>query len=188
MRFARCRLLRAVPRSKGAISWLAVNISDDLAIIARQEQWLKFPSFDEETAWRVGCRLRDMALARHSPVVIDVRRFGQPLFFCALAGSTPDNTDWVKRKSNVVARFHRSSYGLGLELQQKNTTLADRFGLPLTEFAAHGGCFPIALSSSGVVGSVAVSGLPQRTDHELVVEALCGELGCEYGEIRLPAE
>ena len=146
------------------------------------------PAFDEASAWKMGCRLRDIALSRSAPLVIDVRRFGQLLFFCALVGSTPDNADWARRKSNVVARFHRSSYGLGLELQQKNTTLIDRFGLVLTEFAAHGGSFPVAVAGSGVIGSVAVSGLPQRDDHELVVEALCGELGCEYAELRLPAD
>jgi uncharacterized protein (UPF0303 family) len=75
---------------------------------------------------------------------------------------------------------------MGLELQQNNTTLAERFGLVLAEFAAHGGSFPIAILGSGVIGSVAVSGLPQRVDHELVVEALCGELGCEYADLRLP--
>lgn len=129
-----------------------------------------------------------MAIARGAPVVIEVRRFGQLLFFCALVGSTPDNAEWARRKSNVVARFHRSSYGLGLELQQKNTTLTDRFGLVLTEFAAHGGSFPVAIAGSGVIGSVAVLGLPQRADHELVVEALCRELGCEYAELRLLAD
>ena len=165
-----------------------VGLSEDLTIIAKQEQRLKFPAFDEESAWRMGCRLRDMALARSAPLVIDIRRFGQPVFFCALAGSTPDNADWARRKSNVVARFHRSSYGLGLELQQMNTSLKDRFGLTLTEFAAHGGSFPITVVGSGVIGSIAVSGLPQRADHELVVEALCGELGCEYGKLRLPED
>jgi uncharacterized protein (UPF0303 family) len=165
-----------------------VSPTEDLVIIANQEQRLKFPAFDEASAWKIGCRLREMALARNAPLVIEVRRFGQLLFFCALAGSTPDNADWARRKSNVVARFHRSSYGLGLELQQKNTTLADRFGLALTEFAAHGGSFPVAIAGSGVIGSVAVSGLPQRADHELVVEALCGELGCEYGKLRLPED
>ena len=165
-----------------------VGLSEDLAIIARQEQRLQFPAFDEEAAWKLGCRLRDMALARSAPLVIDIRRFGHPLFFCALPGSTPDNTDWARRKSNVVARFHRSSYGLGLELQGKSTTLADRFGLMLTEFAAHGGSFPIAVAGSGVIGSVAVSGLPQRDDHELVVEALCAELKCDYAELRLSGD
>jgi uncharacterized protein (UPF0303 family) len=165
-----------------------VSLSEDLAIISNQEQRLKFPAFNEESAWKMGCRLRDMAIARGAPVVIEVRRFGQLLFFCAMVGSTPDNAEWARRKSNVVARFHRSSYGLGLELQQKNTTLADRFGLALTDFAAHGGSFPVAIAGSGVIGSVAVSGLPQRADHELVVEALCRELGCEYAELRLPED
>lgn len=164
-----------------------MSLSDDLAIIAKQEQRLKFPAFAEESAWRLGCRLRDIALARNAPLVIGVERFGYPLFFCALPGSTPDNVAWARRKSNVVARFHRSSYGMALELEQKNTTLADRFGLALTEFAAHGGSFPIAVLGAGVIGSVTVSGLPQRVDHELVVEALCAELGCEYDQLRLPA-
>lgn len=165
-----------------------MGLSEDLVVIAKQEQRLKFPRFDEESAWNLGCRLRDMAIARRAPLIVDVRRFGQLLFFCAIAGSTPDNAEWARRKSNVVARFHRSSYGLGLELQQKNTTLADRFGLPLTDFAAHGGSFPIAITGSGVIGSVAVSGLPQRADHELVVEALCHELECQYTELRLSGE
>src|SRR5258707_2131025 len=41
-------------------------------------------------------------------------------------GTTPDNSRWVQRKSNVVARFHRSSYHLGLYLQQNNTTFTER--------------------------------------------------------------
>jgi len=162
-----------------------VGLSEDLAIIAKQEQRLKFPAFDEQSAWKIGCRLRDMAVARNAPLVIDIRRSGDPLFFCALTGSTPDNADWARRKSNVVARFHRSSYGLGLELQQNNTSLADRFGLLLRDFAAHGGAFPIGIAGSGVIGSIAVSGLPQRADHELVVEALCAELSCQHSALRL---
>lgn len=162
-----------------------MSLSEDLAAIGRQEQRLQFKAFDEESAWRLGCRLREMAVVRNAPLVIEVQRFGQPLFFCALAGSTPDNVDWVRRKSRVVMRFHRSSYGMGLELQQKNTTLHERFGLALVEFAAHGGSFPITVTGAGVIGSVAVSGLPQRADHELVVEALCGELESDYAELKL---
>ena len=39
----------------------------------------------------------------------------------ALPGTTPpDNAEWVRRKTNVtVFRFHRSSYAIGLELQEK---------------------------------------------------------------------
>jgi hypothetical protein len=30
--------------------------------------------------------------------------------------------------------------------------------------------------------------LPQRADHELVVEALCDQLSCKYSELRLAPE
>jgi uncharacterized protein (UPF0303 family) len=91
----------------------------------------------------------------------------------------------VRRKSNVVARFHRSSYALGLTLQGQKTTLAEKFGLPLADYAAHGGSFPITVSAAGVIGSVTVSGLPQRADHEMAVEALCSVLGVSYKNIAL---
>jgi uncharacterized protein (UPF0303 family) len=162
-----------------------MSIADDIALIARQEAILQFPRFDEEVAWQLGSRLREMAGSRELPVVIDVRRFGQPLFYSALAGTSPDNAEWAIRKGNAVARFHRSSYAMGLELQLKGTTLLDRFGLPLTEFAAHGGGFPLAVSGAGVIGSVTVSGLPQRDDHQLVVEALCRETGHDFSGLQL---
>ena len=163
-----------------------MSLDDDLAIIARQERELQFEVFREEEAWSLGCRLRQTCVEQRFPVAIEIRRAGQPLFFSALPGSTPDNVDWARRKANTVARFHRSSYGMGLELQQKNATLMDKFGLHLSEYAAHGGSFPLAIRGAGVVGSVTVSGLPQRQDHELVVEVLCAELGREYSEMKLP--
>jgi len=50
----------------------------------------------------------------------------------------------------------------------------------------HGGSFPIRVPAAGVIGSVTVSGVPQRSDHELVIEALCSELGRDYASLRLP--
>ncbi len=162
-----------------------MSINEDLAAIATQERELQFTKFDEDAAWRLGTRLRELAVAKKFSVVIDVRRFGQPLYYCALAGTTPDNPEWVRRKSNVVARFHRSSYAIGLELQQSGSTLAEKQGLPLSDYAVHGGSFPIRVTGSGVIGSVTVSGVPQRSDHELVIEALCAELNRDYATLKL---
>ena len=161
-----------------------MGLSEDLERVALQERELRLPRLDAQVAWELGTLLRAMADERELPVVIDVRRFGQPLFYAAMEGSTPDNPEWVRRKSNVVARFHRSSYGVGLSLKAKNDSL-ESYGLPVADFASHGGSFPLAVEGAGVVGSVTVSGLPQRADHELVVEALCAMLGREFEALRL---
>jgi uncharacterized protein (UPF0303 family) len=165
-----------------------MGLSEDLERIALQERELSLPRLDAQVAWQLGVRLRDLAEQRGLAVVIDVRRFGQPLFYAALEGTAPDNAQWVRRKSNVVARFHRSSYAVGLKLKAKSETLAEQQGLPLIDYSAHGGSFPLAVDGAGVVGSATVSGLPQRADHELVVEALCGLLGRNYADLRLAEE
>jgi uncharacterized protein (UPF0303 family) len=72
-----------------------------------------------------------------------------------------------------------------LSLKAKNDSLLDKYGLALADYAAHGGSFPLYVQDAGVVGSVTVSGLPQRADHELVVEALCGLLGRDYAALKL---
>ena len=164
-------------------------IAEDLALIARQEAELRLPHFDYDDAWRIGLGLRDLALSRKQSIVVDVRRFGQPhqpLFYMALAGTTPDNQRWVQRKINVVARFHRPSYAIGLLLEQSGRTFNDRYNLPEEDYAAHGGCFPIHVNGAGIVGGITVSGLPQRDDHSLVVEALCLDLGVDHNTLRLP--
>jgi uncharacterized protein (UPF0303 family) len=165
-----------------------MGLSEDLERIALQEQELVLPRLDAQVAWELGVRLRTMAEERGLALVVDVRRFGQPLFYAVLEGTTPDNAEWVRRKSNVVARFHRSSYAVGLGLKLKNTTLLERQGLPVADYAADGGSFPLKVAGAGIVGSVTVSGLPQRSDHELVVEALCGLLGRDYAALRLASE
>jgi uncharacterized protein (UPF0303 family) len=165
-----------------------LSINDDLAKLAEQEQRLVLPHFDNDVAWRIGATLRDLAHQRNLAVAIDVRRFGQPLFYCALQGSTPNNVEWLRRKSNVVAHFLRSSYAVGLELLQKKSSLMEKHGLVLSEYAAHGGSVPICVEHAGVLGSVTVSGLPQRDDHEFVVEALCLEARQDYANLRLPQQ
>jgi len=160
-------------------------IAEDLARIAVQEQELQFASFDEETAWRIGSQIRALAVARKLSLVVDVRRFGQPLFYAALPGTTPDNPEWIRRKGNVTSRFHRSSYAIRLEMDEKKSSLFERYGLPVADYAAHGGSFPLRVLGAGAIGSVTVSGLPDRADHQLAVEALCSELGRPFDSLRL---
>jgi uncharacterized protein (UPF0303 family) len=165
-----------------------MGLHEDLEIIARQERELILPRLDAQTAWDLGSRLRAFADRRQLPIVIDIRRFGQPLFYAAMDGTTPDNPEWVRRKNNVVARFHRSSYAVGIQEKIKGETICDSRGLPLADYATHGGSFPLAVAGAGIVGSVTVSGLPMRADHELVIEAVCALLNRDYSELKLPPE
>jgi uncharacterized protein (UPF0303 family) len=111
------------------------------------------------------------------PIVIDIGFFHQPLFFVAMPESVPDNMDWIRKKRNVVQRFHRSSYAMGLLMKSKGSSLEQRYALSRADFAEHGGGFPIRLEGCGVIGSVTVSGLPQQDDHMLIVRMLCTWMG-----------
>lgn len=164
-----------------------MSIQEDLSLVDAQERALRFVRWDEQTAWELGSKLRAWAVERALPVTIDVRRNGQPLFYAALAGTAPDHGAQIVRKSNLVARYHRSSYGTSLQLRLQGETLVQQ-GLSLAEFSDHGGAFPIAVESAGVIGSVAVAGLAPRANHEFVVEALCDLLGKDYTALQLPPE
>lgn len=162
-----------------------MDIEADLQRIALQESRLRFDAFDTETAWTLALALREAGVARQAPIVATVETWAMKLAAFALPGATADNFDWARRKVNAVQRFQRSSYALGLELQQSGKTLADRGALPERDYAVHGGALPIFVRGAGCIGAVAVSGLPQREDHNLVVAALAKTLGLDLAELAL---
>lgn len=162
-----------------------MNLTNDLAKIALQEERLQFDAFTPDMAWQLGTRLKEAVKALGKSVAIDIQLVGQPLFFFAMPGTTPDNVDWIRRKRNVVHRYQRSSYAIGLEFQQKNTTLQER-GLDSRDHAPAGGCFPIRLRGTGFIGTITISGLPQREDHNVVVAVLCDWFGLPVSDLELP--
>ncbi|MVM37849.1 heme-degrading domain-containing protein [Spirosoma sp. HMF3257] len=161
------------------------NLAADLARIALQEERLQFDHFTAETAWELGSRLREAVKARRGAAAIDIQLAGQPLFFLAMPGTTPDNGEWIRRKRNTTLHFHRSSYAVGLRLQQNQTTLSDRYGLSNQNYASHGGSFPLWLKGTGCMGAITVSGLPQREDHSLIVAVLANWLKLPIDELAL---
>jgi uncharacterized protein (UPF0303 family) len=62
-------------------------------------------------------------------------------------------------------------------LKSKGKTLEQSYLVSESDYAPHGGCFPIIVKNTGIVGTVTVSGLPQEEDHKLVVEAIRKYLG-----------
>jgi uncharacterized protein (UPF0303 family) len=146
--------------------------AEDLSELAAQEERLVFDEFDNATAWDLGVQLVTAAREASLPVVVSITRGGQRLFHVALEGTSPDNDDWVERKSRVVHRFGHSSLYMGTRARVESSTFEDRTGLDPARYAAHGGSFPVIVRRVGVVGSVTVSGLPQVEDHRFVVEQL----------------
>ena len=137
-----------------------------------EEQQLQFVSFNEDTAWQIGCWLVEHATKNKLPITIDIRRCEHQLFHASRPGTSADNDEWVKRKVRLVNRFGHSSYYLGQLLKSQGKSIEEMFLLPESEYAPHGGCFPIIIKGTGVVGTITVSGLPQEDDHKVVVQAL----------------
>ena len=143
-----------------------------LTILREQETELQFTEFSNETALTVGLALRDAAQATGKAVTIDITRSGQQLFHYAMNGTSADNDAWVRRKGNTAQRFGHSSYYVGTLLRNAGQSIAQKYLLSESEYAAHGGSFPLIIRNVGVVGTITVSGLPQAEDHELVVTTL----------------
>lgn len=160
-------------------------MTDDLDCIEEQQRRLRLSAFDEETAWQLGCDLRRRAMEAGAAVTIEVRLGRETVFLHSMRGTSPANADWARRKRNVVELLHRPSYAVGLDVASGGRSPLSEMGLSDRDAASHGGSFPIVVDGVGCVGVATVSGLPQRLDHELVVEALAALSGADLTGARL---
>jgi uncharacterized protein (UPF0303 family) len=147
-------------------------LNEILERLLLEEQQLQFTSFNEDTAWQIGCWLVEHATKNKLPITIDIRRGEHQLFHASRPGTSADNDEWVKRKVRLVNRLGHSSYYVGQLLKSQGKSIEEMFLLPENEYAPHGGCFPIIIKGTGVVGTITVSGLLQEDDHKVVFQAL----------------
>lgn len=157
----------------------------DIARIKEQELGLEFERFDEATAFSLGTRIRDRALRENLSLVVDIRLWDRPLFYCAMPGTSGDNPHWVRRKFNVVHRLLRSSYRCTLEQSREDRTFPPARALDPADYVLAGGGFPIRVKGVGPIGCATVSGLAERDDHQVVVDAICDELGLDKAAFAL---
>jgi uncharacterized protein (UPF0303 family) len=162
--------------------------ADDIALIQKQEETLVFPVFDEAVAFKVGSAIRERALTDNLPIIVDIRLWDRPLFYAAMPGSNASNPDWARRKINVVKRYLKSTYRLVLEQQRPDRTFKVGEGLDIVDYVLAGGGFPVTVKGAGVIGAITVSGLPERDDHGVVVQAICTYLGVDARKLALPPE
>jgi uncharacterized protein (UPF0303 family) len=147
-------------------------MEDTLKALLQEEQELQFTRFNETTAWQLGSQMVEHAMRENLPVTIDITRGGHQLFHFSMPGTAADNDEWVKRKVRLVNRFGHSSFYMGQMLKSKGKRIEESYLIPESEYAAHGGCFPIIVKGTGMVGTITVSGLPQEEDHKLVVDSI----------------
>ncbi|MDB5984847.1 MAG: hypothetical protein JWQ69_5862, partial [Pseudomonas sp.] len=113
---------------------MAINRQEDIQRIALQEQSLQFDRFDKTSAWELGTRLKKACEEQGAATTIEIRLFKETVFFYSMPGTAPENTDWARRKRNVVEMMNRSSYGVGLSFAQEGKSLDTLMGLPLRDY------------------------------------------------------
>ena len=147
-------------------------MDDMLKQLLQEEQELQFEKFNEATAWQIGNQLVERSVSEELPVAIDITRGDHQLFHASLSGTSADNDEWIKRKVRLVYRFGHSSFYIGQLLKSKGKSLEEAHLISESLYAPHGGCFPIIVKGTGMIGTITVSGLPQEEDHKLVVRAI----------------
>jgi len=147
-------------------------MEDGLSQLLQLEQELQFAKFNEAVAWQIGSQLVEQGRREKLPITIDITRGNHQLFHASLPGTSADNDEWVKRKVRLVYRFGHSSFYMGQLLKSKGKHIEEAYLISETEYAPHGGCFPVILKDTGVIGTITVSGLPQEEDHKLVVQTI----------------
>lgn len=147
-------------------------MTEKLKKLLLEEEELQFTKFNADVAWQLGSDLAARAKSENLPITIDITQGGHQLFHFSRPGTSADNDEWLKRKVRIVYRFEHSSLYMGELLRSKGKLLEDAYMISENEYAAHGGCFPIVIRGSGLIGTIAVSGLAQEDDHQMVVDAL----------------
>ncbi len=133
---------------------------------------LQVAAFTLTDAVRLGQAVTDIAQVDALPITIEVRHGARVAYRAALPGSTPDNDAWLARKAAVVMRYELPTLAVRVRYEERGLDFNEATGLPLSEFAAHGGGIPIVVAGVGLVGFLGVSGLPQVQDHDLGVRCI----------------
>lgn len=154
-------------------------MDDPLRQLLQQEQELQFTNFNETTAWQIGSQLVERARSEGLAVTIDITRGSHQLFHASLSGTSPDNDEWIKRKTRLVYRFGHSSFYIGQLLKSKGKRLEEAYLISENDYSPHGGGFPVIIRDTGMIGTITVSGLSQEDDHKLVVGAIRNYLAQE---------
>ncbi|KAK9311003.1 hypothetical protein V1524DRAFT_115422 [Lipomyces starkeyi] len=151
-----------------------------IAKLDEQESELEFPSFTAEDALALGLLILSESPKAKNPdlpevdkVVVHISVNGNLLFCSGQDGTSDGNLEWIKRKVNTVTKFGHSSLYMGAFCLSRGLEFNRLMSLPESEYTGAGGGFPLRIKGvSYPVGAIAVSGLPQEDDHELLIRSI----------------
>lgn len=155
-----------------------------LRILEEQEAVLQFDSFNNQDALKLGIILSEVTKDTPAPLSLRVFLGDVIAFQYAMEGDAETRFGWTYRKYQLIKKTgHSSMHG-----KVRAMFLGELMDLAKNEAEYGFGCggFPIIVKDKGIIGAVAVSGLPDPADHLYVVEALEKMIGVKAPVI--PAE
>jgi len=112
---------------------------------------------------------------KNQNIAVQVERLNHIIFLYVDDNLSADKHNWLRRKANVTKHFEESSLSIKYDLVNGNMNLAKTFALDEKEYLAKGGSIPIFVKNAGMIAVVTVSGLHDKEDHEIIIDALRGK-------------
>ena len=128
--------------------------------------------FSNRIVLEMGLRIIELAQDRKQNIAVEVSRLNHSVFLYIDDSLAADKQDWLRRTANTVRRFEESSLQCKLDCEARGMTLENTFGLNNKDYALKGGAIPIFVDQVGLVATVAVSGLNDVENHQMIVDAL----------------
>ena len=135
---------------------------------------IELPVFNNKIALEMGLAVIELARSRNQMIAIEISRLSHRVFTFIDDTLPADKHNWLRRKANIVKHFEESSLSVKNDLVNGNMTLDKTFGLAEKDYVAKGGAIPIFVKEAGMVAVIAVSGLKDIDDHQLIIDALKG--------------
>ncbi|WP_428333208.1 heme-binding protein [Novosphingobium sp.] len=149
-----------------------MDITDEsIAAVEAEDAALVLAHFDNDDAWWLGNRIRELAAERQLAIGFEIMRGTTSLLRGLLPGAVDDNYTFLTRKIALTARFGKASFAVSLKFW-RDPALVERWALDTRLYALTGGALPLRIAGTGIVGAFAVSGAPPHIDHRLAVDAL----------------
>ena len=146
--------------------------------IARQEQILRYATFNREQALELGLTILELAKNKYKKgAAIRIVEDNTVIFEYKMETTNPENDWWMGKKLAVSLQTGTSSLRAYVE---GKTGLREPFWQARPEnYAACGGCFPVIMENGEIFARVLVSGMDHAEDHQIIADAMALQLGKE---------